>query len=282
MSRAALLLALLAGLGLGLAYSWLIAPAQFTEANPSMLRADFKDQYRMVIAAAYASSGDLERARARLDLLGDPDPLQALSAQAQQMLAAGQSSEDVQLVAQLASDMERGAVSAPPSSTPTEIVVSVPATQIPAISVSGTSSTDETLAPSEIFETPLPFLTSTPRPTLTPSPRPGRPFALVGQDSVCDVSLAEGLLQIMLLDSRRRQVAGVEIVVTWNGGEDSFFSGFKPEIGNGYADFQMQEGIVYSVRVVQGGTTVPNITIPKCTDENGQPYLGSVLLTFQN
>jgi hypothetical protein len=83
------------------------------------------------------------------------------------------------------------------------------------------------------------------------------------------------------MDTRRRPVAGVEVEITWNGGEDTFFSGFKPEVGDGYADFQMEAGIIYSVRVVQSGTTVPNVAIPQCTDSNGQAYPGGILLTFQ-
>ena len=83
------------------------------------------------------------------------------------------------------------------------------------------------------------------------------------------------------MDSRRKQVAGIEIIVTWNQGEDRFFTGFKPELGNGYADFVMETDTVYSVRVVAGGSFVPNITAPTCTDPNGVNYPGSLLLTFQ-
>ncbi|HLA86775.1 MAG TPA: hypothetical protein VJL10_02015 [Anaerolineales bacterium] len=70
-----LILALLTGLGLGLAYSWFISPVTYVDANPAILRADFKDQYRVVIAASYASTHDLPRARARLELLSDADPI---------------------------------------------------------------------------------------------------------------------------------------------------------------------------------------------------------------
>ena len=87
------LLALLAGLGLGLVYSWVISPARVTDAEPRTLRTDFKDQYRSAIAAAYAATGNLPRAQARLSLLGDSDPIEALNAQAQRMLGSGQSPE---------------------------------------------------------------------------------------------------------------------------------------------------------------------------------------------
>jgi hypothetical protein len=83
------------------------------------------------------------------------------------------------------------------------------------------------------------------------------------------------------MNSRRREVAGAEIIVTWSQGEDHFFTGFKPELGDGYADFIMQPDTVYSVRVLKGGSFVPNISAPACTDENGAAYLGGLLLTFQ-
>ncbi len=274
-----IIIALLAGLGLGLAYSWMISPLEYVDASPSILRADFKEQYRAVIAAAYASSHDLERARARLALLGDPDPVQALSAQAQTMLASGESFMNVQMVAQLASDLQQGVVSIPPTST--QITKPIPSPTPTNPSIATIPSGEVTSIATEVIETPQVFATLTPRPTHTPVPPPGKPFALVGQDTVCDKTLSEGLLQVMLMDARRRQVPGIEIVVTWNGGEDSFFTGFKPEVGDGYADYQMEAGIIYSVRVVQGGATVPNVSIPNCADADGQSYLGGILLTFQ-
>jgi hypothetical protein len=273
-----IVLALLAGLGLGLAYSWLISPTQYVDASPSILRADFKDQYRAVVAASYASTHDIERARARLALLGDADPVQSLSAQAQRMLAAGESFESVRLVAQLATDLQQGVISLPATGTSAAMIANTPT-----ISIQQTNETPpagSTSIPTELIETPPASVTSTPRPTHTPIPPPAAPFSLVGQDEVCDPDLPAGLLQIFLMDRFRVQAPGIEITVTWNGGEDSLFTGFKPEVGDGYADFQMEPGIFYSVRV-EGGTIVPNISIPNCTDSNGQMYLGGVLLTFQ-
>jgi hypothetical protein len=88
-------------------------------------------------------------------------------------------------------------------------------------------------------------------------------------------------MQFLLLDSRRKQVPGAEIIVTWDQGEDRFFTGLKPELGDGYADFIMEADTVYNVRVVTGGAFVPDIVAPSCTDPNGAPYLGGILLTFQ-
>ena len=93
-------LALLLGFGAGLAYAWVISPLQVVDAVPSALRDDFKDQYRSAIAAAYAGAGNIERAQARLALLGDTNSIEALNAQAQRLLANGefQSADQVVLL----------------------------------------------------------------------------------------------------------------------------------------------------------------------------------------
>ncbi len=286
-----ILLALLAGLGLGLAYSWFISPVTYVDASPDILRADFKDQYRSVIAASYASTHDLARARARLELLGDADPTGELSAQAQRMLASGELFEIVSPLAQLATDLQQGVVSIPATSTAFVAVINTPTLETPftdtteeANPIDATQSTQPTFPPTSSFEqTPLaPQLsTSTARPTVTPIPQPGAPFILVKQETVCNPDLQPRLLQFMLTDSRRKQVSGIEIIVTWTEGEDRFFTGFKPELGNGYADFIMQADTTYSVRVAQGGAFVSSISVPTCTDTNGAAYSGGLLLTFQ-
>jgi hypothetical protein len=292
-----LLLGLFAGVGLGLMYSWQISPVTYVDANPSILRADFKDQYRVIIAAAYASTRDLPRAKARLELLGDADPTSELSALAQRMLGNGESDESVQPLAQLAADLKQGHASVLVTKTP---VTSVPFISTPFTAITNTpgleTPTAEEVAPTTEFSEPpivstLPFeqtpllpqqlATATPRPTSTPTQGVEVPFTLVGQDKICDVNLKPGLLQFILMDSRRDQVAGIQIIVTWDKGEDNFFTGFKPEVGNGYADFVMEADTVYSIRVVDGGSFVPNISAPACVDENGVNYLGGLLLTFQ-
>lgn len=283
-----LFLALLIGLGLGLTYAWVLSPVTYIDANPAILRTDFKDQYRIVIAASYQSTQDLARARARLNLLGDADPIGALSAQAQRMLAAGESFEKVRPLAQLAADLQLGYVSN--LNTPTPLPTSLNTPQVEstveetATSLNVTEEAQSPAAPTVFFEQ-TPFIptfseTITPRPSPTFPSAPGSPFALVGQETVCDPS-KPALMQLMFMDSRRSPVAGVEIVVTWNQGEDKFFTGFKPELGNGYADFVMQANTVYNIRVVTGGSFVPNISAPTCTESNGFQYLGGVLLTFQ-
>lgn len=284
-----LFFALLTGLGLGLAYSWFVSPVEYVDANPAILRADFKDQYRIVIAASYASTLDLPRARARLTLLGDTDPIAELSAQAQRMLASGEPFEKAQPLARLATDLTQGFSSAPFTSTP------IPAFNTPQFDTTPTIiEPQQEVTAEEVTRTPFPTAdfeqtplapviaeTSTPRSTFTTTAAPGTPFTLVDQETICDPSLQASLMQFSLIDSRNRPAAGIEIIVTWSQGEDRFFTGFKPEVGNGYADFVMQADTAYSIRIVTGGSFVPNISAPICTDPNGVTYPGSLLLTFQ-
>jgi hypothetical protein len=281
-----IIIALLAGLGLGLVYSWLISPVTYVDASPAILRIDFKDQYRTVIAASYVSTHDLPRARARLQLLGDADPVGELSAQAQRMLASGEPFDQVRPLAQLASDLQQGFASVEATKTPFTESSNPTLPETPLAETVIPTDSFITDAPTLSFEqTPFipqaPLTTATARSTPQPNATTGAPFTLVGQDTVCDPSLQGGLLQVMLMDSRRRQVPGIKIIVTWNQGEDTFFTGLKPELGNGYADFIMKADTAYSVRVVEGGSFVPNITAPTCTDASGASYMGGLLLTFQ-
>ncbi|MGB7873375.1 MAG: hypothetical protein WBL25_03250 [Anaerolineales bacterium] len=283
-----LLLALAIGFGLGLAYAWVIAPVQYVEAEPRLLRDDFKDHFRSAIAAAYASNADLERARARLELLGDPDLSQALAAQAQRMLGSGESPEAVQQVALLASALEGQAAENQPSPT---IETATPETSTPVnnsdtpVQPEGTATTvSETPEPTTELEptnTPLPQLSATPRPTRTPTATLGAPYQLIGEEIVCEPELAEGLLQIVVTDIRRQQIPGAEIIITWNNGEEHIFTGLKPELGHGYADFLMTPDVNYSVRMADGGAPALDLTIPDCENTNGEPYLGGMRLTFK-
>lgn len=97
-----LLTGLLFGLAIGLVISLFILPLTTAEAVPAELGAGSRAEYRLTIAKAFASRPDLERARSRLDLLGDAQPAEALLQQAQELLAAGGTEEDARALAYLA------------------------------------------------------------------------------------------------------------------------------------------------------------------------------------
>jgi len=280
-----ILLALLLGLGLGLAYSWLIAPLRVIDADPVALRADFKDSYRSAIASAYAATGNLPRAQARLALLGDANSIETLNSQAQRLIASGEFVQADQLVA-LAIALEDGIVL---DSFPTP-------TSINSVTIINESTATLPPPPQDIpfqfTETP-PFVETqaavtqviagppTPRPTRTLIPTVGAPFALIAQDTVCDTNLPDGLLQVLIFNSNRRQVAGAKIIITWENGEEQFFTGLKPEVGNGYADYSMTPNITYTLRLAAGSDIASGLTVSTCQTPSGETFLGGIKLTFQ-
>ena len=278
------LLALLAGLAAGVLYSWVIAPMRYVDTSPNTLRPDFKDSYRAAIAAAYAGNHNLERAQARLALLGDPDPVEALTAQAQRMLAAGDTFQAVREVAGLASDLRAGMASIRLAPTKTQAAASPTiaafATTLPAPTPQTDATEEPTATPAEATAAPA-FDTPMARPTRTPVPTASAPFQLVSEDPVCNANLTEGLLQVSVLDRRRHQMPGVEITIAWSGGEESFYTGLKPEIANGYADYVMQAGVIYSVQIERSGTPLSGLSAPSCPDGSGGTYLGGMKLVFQ-
>jgi len=73
----------------------------------------------------------------------------------------------------------------------------------------------------------------------------------------------------------------VEVIVEWTGGRDHFFTGLKPELGLGYGDFEMAEGVTYSVSPAPDGDLAGGLQTPICQDAEGEPYHGSWRLTYR-
>jgi len=280
-----ILFAFLVGLGIGLAYAWIIAPQHLVDSEPGTLRVDFKDQFRELIAASFAATGNLPRALARLEILSNENPVESLNAQAQREIANGQFTQADQLAA-LASVLENG-TNFPPQSAPTNNVL-VEVTSEPSITPFP-SPADIPLAITETLEsietqssTPHPIPnTATPRPTRTTLPTQGPPFQLTGLDTICDPNLPDNLLQVIVYNANRRQLAGIKVIVTWDSGEEEFYTGLKPELGNGYADFTMTAGTFYTVQLGLGSEISTDITSPTCQAENGETYLGGYKAIFQ-
>ena len=276
-------LALLVGLGLGLVYAWMIAPLRVTEAEPGTLRADFKDQYRAAIAAAYEADGNLPRARARLALLRDSNPIEALNAQAQRMLSQGESSQASSRVAALAQALAEGIGEFIPASqaNPESAAAVTSTATLLSPSPEATSQLTETALPPQPTETETAASSSTPPQTDPPIPTLTIPFKLAGQDELCDPNLPEGLLQVIVVNGNRRQMPGMEVDITWEGGMERFFTGLKPELGNGYADFVMLPGVSYTVQLAAGGDAASGLTPPSCQSPDGKAFTGGYKLTFQ-
>lgn len=283
------------GIVLGLVYAWLIAPRETPDTSPASLQPEFKDQYRAMIASAFIATGNLPRAEARLDLLGDEDVTRVLAEQAQRTLGEGNAPLDAQALGLLAVALGKGDASfipsptpgatssqdqnpANPGQTPTEPAApGYPPANTSTPAVNNPVSPATTQEPQE--NNPV-QATATPLPTRTPTATPGAPFVLQSNTFVCDPDLPNPLIQVLAENASGRPLSGQEVTVTWDGGEDFFFTGLKPELGIGYADFYMEPGVVYQVSMAAGGQAVPDITPAECETEGGSRYWGSWQLVF--
>jgi hypothetical protein len=279
-----LLTGLILGLAAGLSFSVWWWPVPYNYAAPSELNAAAKDQYRLTVARAYQASRDSGRAYPRLDLLMDVDKAAVLSAQAQRSLAS-KNELDSQALALLAAGLD-------PSQRPEPIVVAEnPPTVMPTlqpevtITPSGitgqmpTQATTEpgtpqaTFAPISIPSVEIPRATPTLFPTLS------APFVLQERTIDCK-SNTPGLLQVWIENAAAQAIPGVRIQIAWKDGEESFFTGLKPETNAGYADYEMTRGLTYSLRVGENGETINDLGVADCTSEGRPELAGGIILRF--
>ena len=83
-----------------------------------------------------------------------------------------------------------------------------------------------------------------------------------------------------MLDATGEPEPGVELLISWQGGQESVFTGLKPELGQGYADFTIAGGVSYSVGPAQGGELASGLTVQNCRSAAGSEFPGGWLLTF--
>ncbi len=252
-----LLFGIVLGLGLGVYYAWVVNPVEYLETAPAALRDEYKADYYNLIALAYASTGDIERAQSRLAQIPDTNPAGTLSQLAQTRLAAGRPENEVRALAMLAAAL--GERPAPFESTP---------------------SPQSDTSPTPATPTRTATITRPPR-TNTPTATPGAPFEVVEKELICDPDLAAPLIQIEVIDAAGDPVAGIEALIVWDEGEDHFFTGLKPELGIGYADFTMQVGVSYTLQLIDSDFPVTGLSAEACDGEDGETFPGSWLLTLQ-
>lgn len=271
-----LLTGLVLGVILGIVYAWVIAPVKEVDTHPNLLRDDYKDIYRELIARAYQANNNLPRAEARLALIGDEDPALALAAQAQRYLAESGDNELAKVLANLSAALQKAALAAATPRPPTASEDGTPAgeenTPQPPSSTSG--GTAETSPPSEAaVQGP------------TPSPTNSPPFILQESWAICDPTLGETLIQVTATDGEGNGVPGVTLEISLgNNSQEIFYTGLKPELGLGYADYLAEPGLTYQLEVPESGLLITDIEIPICQTEQEDSYWGSweIYITHPN
>lgn len=69
------ILAIIAGIALGLAYGWLVNPVKYVDTSPDALRIDYKSDYVLMVAETYQAEKNIDQAITSLTFLGDNDPI---------------------------------------------------------------------------------------------------------------------------------------------------------------------------------------------------------------
>lgn len=264
-----LLLGLILGLAGALAYAWVLQPVVYVESSPARLRDEYKVEYILLVSQSYAADGDWNRAQRRLAALNDPALADAVGAQVEAALRDGAPADVVRNLAILADRLGASnpavAVFLPPGQatpTPTSDAIAM------------TPSPSRTRPPTN---TPFPTLT----PTLLPTPTPVPIYRLLRREQVCLEDEPAARIEVIVVDPFLEPLPGAEVVVQWELGEDHFFTGFKPEQGLGYADFNMEPQTIYSVSMAEGSAAVSGLQVVVCDSDQGG-LAGGWRLTFQN
>jgi hypothetical protein len=99
------LLGLAVGVGLGLYIGWVAWPTEFSEATPTLLEDSYRQDYALMIAAAYAQDGNLPLAQQRINSLG-ADGEQFLLNMAVEMILQGRDETEIRQVVGLAAALD--------------------------------------------------------------------------------------------------------------------------------------------------------------------------------
>jgi hypothetical protein len=101
-----IILALMAGIGIGIAYGWYIDPVDYSDITPDALRADFKADYVLMTAEAYRAEQDPGRAARRLAIFGAKTPASIAADGLDYARRNGLPDDDIALMQELVTAMQ--------------------------------------------------------------------------------------------------------------------------------------------------------------------------------
>jgi len=218
----------------GLAWAWLAAPARPDDASPAALNAIDRAIYLRLVADCFAANNDRALAATRLEALGPNAAAHLLTLLAEE-LRGGRGGPNTTRLAALATAL---GIDAP------EVALLAPPQPLPAATAQAGSA-----------------LTTTP----TTAPAAGR-YELIGREALCTPGEAVRRIVVTVSDSDSEPLPGVAIQVNWDGGHDTFFTGFAAGESSGAADFEMTVGVSYSVSVGDDAPAVTDLAVQPCPD----------------
>ncbi len=274
-----LLIGIVVGLAMALYYAWVLNPVVYTDANPARLSTAYKQEYILLVSQNLADNGNWAQAEARLAQLNDPDLPQTIEALLNAQVKAQSNPQLIRNLATMAQQIgvEGQAVAifaptVPPDLLPTPTVVLVLQEDT---AVTPTAPMTPTTSPHPT-ETAIPTKTPLPIRAATATAQPN--YRLLDQTAICADDEDVTRIEVITVDAFLNQIAGVEILVSGQNGADYFFTGFKPDLGIGYGDFEMSPDISYTVVLADGSPEVSGLRVETCTSG----FAGGWQLTFQN
>lgn len=267
-----LVIGLALGLIGGLLYAWFLDPVTYVDVAPNLLHSEDQQAYILLVSEAYLQDKDLERARIRLNALGARDVGQMVAEQADAAFLSGAPIEQVRALTALAEALGASPLAA-------EVFSSTLAAPTP-LSLATATPTFGAMPSPTPSSTPLTPTPTPEPPSPTPVPIPNAAFSLRERIIVCTDDAPHGRIEVYVYDEAGQGVPAVEVLVEWSGGAERFYTGLKPDVHLGYADFDMQPNLIYSVTLVGLGQPVVGLEANACETSSGQSVMRTYRLIF--
>jgi hypothetical protein len=274
---------LLLGLVAGLIVTWFVVPLEYYDTYPPMLDASYRHEWIRMTVWAYGLEGDWERTEARLLNLESSEIRVVAADVLEQATVTGQ---PVEVLVRLAGFAAAYGVSTPGVAIYGQGDAVAPTADAP---VAGAVSAQATPTQAPV----IPTLTLTPVPTVTPSLTPTppvtetSPIRIISQTLTCatEPSIAVSLELSRTIEVRGREeqeIVGLpmrEIWLLWDDGADRAITGFRPDLGLGYADFVVIPGRSYNLYIDSPhGRPVLAIQVEPCPPDEGTGWVSRYLV----
>lgn len=262
------------GLIAGLIYTWVIAPPEYYDTVPPHMHEYFREDWIRMTALAFGVDHNLERAKLRFQGLDEDEIRQGIIQTLDDAIEKGRPFLLLQRLSELAQIYG--------ANTPAVAIYAPTTPEKPA---------ETQPLPTATFTPPAYAAPVTPTPTATPfilpSPTPQfvSPYTIISQTLTCTAKPAIGL---SLVTSQTVRVRGREQVeylplpghavwLLWEDGADHATTGFKPEQGLGYADFEITPEHTYKLYIDSPtGSPISTLQVSPCSPEEGDGWVTRV------
>jgi hypothetical protein len=252
------------GVGLGLGIAWGIMPVRLVDTSPGTMRQMDKDQYRLLIAEDYLVTGDLDRAKARLELLDADGQKVAVIDQINRKVWKNEGEQIALTTLQSALTKNLSDHTQPTSITSAKMLEVNAGTATMPMFAAAQSSTVNPVKTLTLFT------------TITP-----RVFKILSRTPVCETDQNQPLLKIIIVDNSGKPLNGIVIIVNSPESTERIITGLKPENPAGFADYLMDAGVAYSLKIEGAGGVTETFTTAECTSPNGETFAGGWLVQIQ-